>query len=444
MLIESNLVELKQKYSNTICKEIVSFLNAEGGNIYIGVKDDGEIVGVDDVDQVCRDLADVITNQIEPNPQDIVKTELIYNEGKTIVNVVIKKGSSPIYCQKKYGFSSTGCSIRVGTTCREMTQEQIRVRYEKRFFNNDILVSSPTSYGLISFKTLKIYYSEKGFHLNDNSFETNLFLRNADGEYNKLAELMSDRNTIPLIFVKFKGTDKVSISQRSDYGNQCLLFAYEQLMNRISAENICVTDTTVRPRKDIYLFNFDAVNEAVVNALVHNDWSITEPLVSFFSDRIEILSHGGLPHNQTKEQFFKGISRPRNEKLMRIFLDMGIVEHTGHGVPVIVSEYGEGAFEITDSYINVIIPFNKAVLEKQNFGLSVGLNDGLSGGLNLSDTENEIIGLLLSNPSHTSISLSQETGKSLRTVERALASLQKKGLIIRVGSKKMGRWKVIK
>lgn len=204
MYVESNKVELKEKFSNTICKEIVSFLNSDGGTIYIGVKDDGEVVGVDNIDLICRNLADIITNQIEPNPQEIIKTELLYENDYTIISVNIQKGINPIYCQKKYGFSSSGCTIRVGTSCREMTQEQIKVRYEKRFFNSDILVTSPTNYGLLSFKTLKIYYSEKGFHLDENTFEANLFLKNIDGKYNKLSELMSDHNTIPLIFVKFK------------------------------------------------------------------------------------------------------------------------------------------------------------------------------------------------------------------------------------------------
>ncbi len=80
-------------------------------------------------------------------------------------------------------------------------------------------------YGNISFRTLKIYYESKGFHLDDRSFETNLGLRNSKGEYNQLAELLSDKNTIPLIVVKFRGKDKSSISERSDYGSQCLLFA---------------------------------------------------------------------------------------------------------------------------------------------------------------------------------------------------------------------------
>lgn len=103
--------------------------------------------------------------------------------------------------------------------------------------------------------------------------EANLGLKTPQGKYNLLAELMSDKNTIPLIVVKFNGRDKTSVSERSDYGFQCLLFAFEQVRNRLAAENIRVTDTTTRPRKDKSLFDFNCVNEAVINALVHNDWA---------------------------------------------------------------------------------------------------------------------------------------------------------------------------
>lgn len=428
---ESNTVELKEKFANSICKEIVSFLNADGGTIYIGVKDDGTIVGATSIDKTCRAIADIITQQIEPNPQELIKNELIFEGDKTLIAITIKKGTDPLYCQKKYGYSSVGCTIRVGTSCREMTQDQIKNRYEKKFFNKDILISSKSTFPNLSFKTLKIYYSTRGFHLDDQNFEANLSLKNENGEYNKMAELLSDKNDISLIFVKFSGEDKTSISQRSDYGNQCILFAYEQLKNRIISENICFTDTSVRPRNDTYLFDANCVNEALVNAIVHNDWSITEPLVSFFSDRIEILSHGGLPHNQTIENFFDGVSVPRNEKLMKIFLQMGIVEHTGHGIPIILKRYGKDAFEIKDNYIKVIIPFAKKVMNKHNYNVD------------LTNSEEMVIKYILENAHATALSISDRLELSKRTIERILAILQYKGVIKRIGSKKTGRWEVM-
>lgn len=83
--------------------------------------------------------------------------------------------------------------------------------------------------------------------------------------------------------------------------------------------------------------------------------------MSFYSDRIEITSHGGIPRKITKNDFFNGVSHPRNSVLMRIFLKLGIVEHTGHDIPKIIEKYGKEAFDIHDTYINVIIPFNKKI-----------------------------------------------------------------------------------
>lgn len=440
--IESETLELKEKFTDTICKEIVAFLNTSGGDIIIGVSDDGTVVGVNNVDETSKKISDIITDQIEPNPQSLISSEIRYADGKTLLAVHIQKGVRPLYCQKKYGFSSAGCVMRIGTTCKNMTQEQIRIRYEKNFTDSDFMLLTPAKYGSISFKTLKVYYSEKGYHLDDSSFEINLNLRTPDGSYNQLAELLSDKNMIPLISVKFQGRNKTAVSERNDYGSQCLLFGYEQLKNRLAAENICVSDTTVRPRIDRYLFDFDCANEALINALVHNDWNLSQPLVSFFEDRIEIFSHGGLPKGQTKEMFFKGISRPRNDMLMRIFLNMNLTEHTGHGVPTILSKYGEKAFDIGESYILVTIPFDSNVLEALKYNKNVGISVGTNVGLNA--TEKKVIYLLLENPNETAESMAVSIGVTKRTIERTLRKLQEKGLLIRNGSKKSGSWIVMK
>lgn len=227
--IESEKLELKEKYTNTIVKKIVSFLNTDGGTIIIGVKDDGTVIGVDNIDEVLRKLSDIITSQIEPNPQDEITCELKFDEGKTLIIININKGRHHIYCQKKYGFSSAGCTIRIGTTCKEMTSEQIKIRYEKKFIDNEYMIKKRANYYDLSFRELKIYYSEKGYRLDDKSFETNFNLRNENGEYNLLAELLSDRNNIPFIFVKFHGINKASISERNDYGYGCILTTYKKL-----------------------------------------------------------------------------------------------------------------------------------------------------------------------------------------------------------------------
>lgn len=233
--------------------------------------------------------------------------------------------------------------------------------------------------------------------------------------------------------MKFQGHNKASISERSDYGYGCILTTYGKIKNRLQAENICISDTTVRPRKDTYLFDFDCANEAILNALVHNDWTITEPQISMFNDRLDILSHGGLPNGMTKEQFFDGISKPRNATLMRIFLNMGLTEHTGHGIPTIVEKYGKDVFEIENNYIRCTILFNQDVIDQID-NKNVGLNK----------TEKKVIELLIENPSLTSIELSEKIGVTKRTIERTFKSLQEKKMIERVGSKRDGNWIVVR
>ena len=223
---------------------------------------------------------------------------------------------------------------------------------------------------------------------------------------------------------------------------------YTKLKNKLVAENTCVSNTTVRPRIDRYLYDIDCVNEAVLNALVHNDWTITEPQISMFNNRIEILSHGGLPNGMTKKQFFEGISKPRNATLMRIFLSMGLVEHMGHGIPTIVDHYGENAFEIEDNYIRCSIPFDEDVMTHlaQNGGINEGLNEngGLNGGINgginggLKPSEQKVLSGILENPDESASQMAERLGLGQRTVERALARLQVLGMIERLFKNRKG------
>ena len=437
-ILESNKLELKVKYTDQLVREIVAFLNSEGGKIFIGIEDNGIIIGATKIDETLRKIADIISTQIEPNSIDLVSPEIQIMDGKPVIVINIKKGIAPIYCIKKYGFSSTGCPIRVGSACREMSETQINNRYKQRFFDDDLLVSSPTNLVSLSFLTLKNFYLEQGYKLNEDTFESNLKLINNLGQYNIMAELLSDNNRFSLIFVKFDGLTKSSISHRSDFGNRSLLFAFKQLMNRIQAENICKSDTTVRPRKDTFLYDYNSVNEAIVNAIVHNDWSITEPQISFYSDRIEILSHGGLPFGLTEDEFYQGYSKPRNIQLMKIFSQLDIVDHTGHGLPIIVEKYGKEVFKITDHYILVTIPFDKEVLATINVSVNVGVNVAIN------NIEKKILEELVKNPQLTAANLSLIINKSKRTAERYLKSLQENGYIERKGSDKAGYWKVLK
>ena len=131
------------------------------------------------------------------------------------------------------------------------------------------------------------------------------------------------------------------------------------------------------------------------------------------------------------EDFYEGISHPRNSTLMRVFLNMGLTEHTGHGVPTIIKKYGKEIFEITDNYVKCKIPFDKRVLELSN--KNVGLNK----------TEKAVLRLLIEDSDRTADVIAAEIGVTKRTIERTFVSLQKKGKIECIGSKRDGMWGVI-
>jgi len=439
---ESENTELKEKYNDNFVREVVSFLNADGGKIYIGVKDDGTVIGIKGIDDILKQISDCITDQIEPRPRSEIKTEIVYDDELPILVVTVCKGIRPIYCVRKYGFSSKGCLIRIGSTCKEMSSTEIQYRYKQQIIDGDSILLVPSKYAPLSFDMMKILLTSRGFHINENAFEESFNLKCQDGRYNLMAEILSDHNMVPLIFVKFSGIDKTSISQRNDYGSQSILLGYQKLKDRLEAENICRTDTSVRPRIDRYLYDMNCVNEALVNMLVHNDWTISEPLVSFYSDRIVFTSHGGLPHEMTQKDFFDGVSHPRNSVLMRIFLNLGIVEHTGHGIPVIVKKYGQKAFAIHDTYIDVTIPFDKEVMASvPKFGTDSGTDAGDFG---LSKNEQSVILELIKNPKITYSGIADETGIARRTVSRVIASLIERQYIEREGNNKSGYWRIIR
>ena len=440
--METERVELKEKVNGELAKEIEAFLNTDGGVIFVGVTDDGMPIGIEDADVTLRKISDIISDQIEPNAIDCVRPEVVFDEGKILIRIVVNKGYSSLYCVKKYGFSPNGCHYRVGSTCKSMTLDMIRKVFERSLSNVDLMVKIPAYYGSIKFEKLKLMLLERGFHIDSHSFEQNLRLRNLDGRYNLLAELLSDTNHVSFIFAKFKGFNKATFSERSDYGNRCIVLAYESMKERLKLENICKTITYPRPRKDIYLYDMDAVNEALVNAVIHNDYRITEPQVSFFADRLEILSHGGLPLGLTKEEFFAGISKPRNEHLMDIFKRLGIVEHTGHGVPTIVAKYGKEAIEISDHLINIVIPFNKEALENHgSINASMKVTGGNGGELNAK--EKKVLSLIEESPNVTAKTISQSLSLPPRSVQRYMANLKEKGFILRVGPTKGGYWKAL-
>lgn len=304
--------------------------------------------------------------------------------------------------------------------------------------------NTPSERQDLSFSQLLVYYAAKGVKLNPETFEANLGLRMDDGRYNLLAQLLSDDSGTPIRVAIFTGRDKTSdMYSVREFGHQCLLYSLDEMLRYGDVINVMQADERDRvvERKDIPLFDEEAFREALVNAFVHNAWvDGNEPMVTVFSDRIEILSRGTLPPRQTMRGFFAGESVPVNRKLSEIFLQLHISEKTGRGVPRIVERCGRSSFEFREASIVVTIPFTRvgkgmgerdsAPVRKPSPSAKEGLRD-------------RVLSAMRDDPSVTKARLATLLGVSESSIDRAVAALRRAGAVERVGSNKSGRWHVI-
>lgn len=300
-------------------------------------------------------------------------------------------------------------------------------------------VSAPFYAQELTFEKLFMYYAAKGIALNPVSFERSLQLRAKNGEYNIMAYILSDQNSIPVRVSIFQGTDKASpLYSVKEFGNTCILYSMDKILEYGDAINIIQADekNRISERKDIPLFDYEAYREAIVNAFVHNKWvTLNAPQITIFSDRIEILSHGGLAIDQDEKGFYCGASIPVNSVLASMFLQLRISERSGRGVPKIVSKYGKEAIQIEKNRIIVTIPFTK-INKAKNKIYTEDVKDKVN------DTQIKIIDCLKRKPDITINQLMDIIGLSEPGIKKNLRQLKEKGMIQRIGSRKNGMWKV--
>ncbi len=304
----------------------------------------------------------------------------------------------------------------------------------------------------LTFEKLFMYYGAKGVALRKETFKKSLRLLTADGRYNIMALLLSDANDIPIRVSVFSGKSKAdTLFSVKEYGNSCILYAMDKILEYGDAINIIQADERGRisERKDVPLFDYEAFHEAILNAFIHNKWlGMNAPMISVFTDRIEILSHGGLGLEQDLEGFYKGVSIPVNEILASIFLQLRLSERSGRGVPKIVEAYGRDSIKIQKNFIVVTIPFNR--INVTPFELNEGqptVNPTVMATINptvkLSKNQKDILAKIADNPRVTLTELSELLGLHRATIADNTSKLQKLGALKRVGSDKTGYWEIV-
>ncbi|AMH95246.1 ATP-dependent DNA helicase [methanogenic archaeon ISO4-H5] len=427
MTVETECVEYKE--STTELEDAVlalsAMLNKNGyGKVIFGAKNDGTLVGQDIGKDTLKTISQHIQNFVEPRVIPTIEvTEL--EKGKGAITVAVSGLNRP-YAYKNNIY------IRSGEENKKVPITELRQMFQSY---SDLLKDTVAFRQDLTFNGLVGRLRAKGLHVNDDrKLYDNYELMRIDGKFNIQAELLSDQNKVPLTAVVFDGTDRTAISIRKDFSGRNLFDELEQVQMFAESmnENRVVMEGLVR--KETQQFEMDAFREAWVNACAHNTWTLgIPPTVQFFSDRVEIISNGSIPYIQTTEEFFNGRSMPINESLMRIFIAAGISEHTGHGVPVIVREYGREAFEITGGTVKVTLRYR---FERNGSMVQHSLKDK-------NPETAKILQYLSINPECTLSELSEIVGIKRGTLGKIIIKLQQEGVLAREGSKRSGSWKVM-
>ncbi|WP_027335031.1 RNA-binding domain-containing protein [Mycoplasmopsis felifaucium] len=362
--------------------------------------------------------------------------EVIYEDKKLVVLEIPKAKNIPT------SFDSVRY-LRIGSSKVNLYKYPERESKLFEILNNSKLTieNIESEYQDLTFERLFTYYAGRGISLKSETFKKNLGLITKNGKYNLMAQLLSDNSHISIRLSIFSGNTKASaLYSVKELGNTCILLSLDKALEYADVINIIQADETNRivSRKDISLFDANAFREAIINAFVHNKWvDGNAPMITVYSDRIEILSRGTIDPKQTLEGFYLGESIPVNQKLSDIFLQLHISERSGRGVPKIIDAYGKNAFDIRENSIVVTLPFKRIgkVKTENNESKEVSL---------LSPRRVQIINEIKNKPNITQPELSNILGISLTAIENNIKYLRENGHIQRIGSNKNGYWKIIK
>ena len=426
MLTESGTVELKRKYVDDIKKTVIAFANGDGGTVYIGVEDDGAVTGVEDPDGTMLQAANALRDAIRPDVTLFVACNAEELEGKTIVTLRVQRGTARPYYLAGKGIRPEGVFVRFGASTVPATEAAILDMIRET--SGDCYEASRSLNQQLTFQKAGEYFQKQGLAFGEQQKRT-LGLIGSDGTYTNLALLLSEQCIHTLKLAVFQGSRKTVFRDRAELTGSLLnqldeAFAYIDRFNNTHA------DYRGLERVDVRDYPVQAIREALLNAIIHRDYSFRAPtLISIFDDRIEFVSVGGLVRGLTKEDILLGVSAPRNEQLANVFYRLRLIEAYGTGLPKIQECYREQpvqpVIEIADHAFKVTLP-------NLNYGQEAQTAETrrTSG---LTEREATVLALLEERGSITRREVEKALGVSQATAILALREMTRKGLLRKTG-----------
>ncbi len=448
---EKQNLERKEIWKDDYLQWVCGFANAQGGKIYIGIDDDGNVVGLKNAKKLLEDLPnkikdtlgivadinycgkpgeDYIEIVIPAYPQCIsYKGIYYYRTGST--NQILNGAALQEFLNRKSGISwdaNPVLQLKTEQLSQSAIDLFIKKAIQKERLDSDISKESRES--LI--ERLRLYKDE---HLTNAA--ALLFYDDPErfvfGSYIKIGYFETDSEII------YQDEIHGSLMHQVDETMEMLYKKY--LKAKISYEGI--------QRKERYPFPKDAVREALLNAIVHKDYTSGTPIqISVYDDKMFIANDGKLPQDWTIEDLMgKHKSKPYNPLIAHVFYLAGHVESWGRGVEKIwevCKEDGIHQPEYTIHPGDIMIKFSAPEDRIIRTGTRVTeeVTDGVTD--KVTDKEEMIFKLIQKNPDITYQEMVNELKTSRKTVSKYVKILKEKGLIRRVGSDRQGSWEIIK
>jgi ATP-dependent DNA helicase RecG len=331
-MIESSSGEFTREFTDDIKKTVIAFANSNGGVIYVGRDDDGNIFHLPDLDCTLLQITNSIRDSIQPDVTMFVR----YETDESGITITVREGAHKPYFLPEKGLKPTGVYVRQGASSVPASFGQIREMI--KFANGDMFETARSLNQDLTFREATEEFERRGVVFGENQMRT-LGIIGTDGLYTNLGLLLSDQCMHTIKFAVFNGTKKGDFRTRKEVDGSLFrqmrsAFDFSSLSNNLAA--------VVSGLDRIEQFDYPetAVREAILNAIVHRDYGFSGSIIiNIYDDRMEFVSLGGLAPGLQAEDLFVGVSQPRNEKLANVFYRLKHIEAYGIGLRLIMQYY---------------------------------------------------------------------------------------------------------
>lgn len=468
---ETNLYDKKEKLEinkpKSWLKSVSAFANGRGGKLIFGVKEDNTILGLSDYQEVSENISEIIKIKMDPNPEFDMEIKEI--DGKVILILSVFAGKNTPYFVVDGG--SRTAYKRVGNQSVPANRiDLFNLSLKGEHISYDSLQSKKKLED-VSFKEFKIEYKERtGKDFEEKDLKS-FGLVNDENNLTIAGALFADDHQVyqsRVFCTRWNGLTKAN--GRMDALDDIEFEGNIIYLLKASLDFVKRNSKKMWKKGPVYRIEYPeyperAVQEALVNALIHRDYSVigSEVHVDIYDDRLEIYSPGGM-YDGTFIQDINPLdvsSVRRNPILADVFARMDLMERRGSGLRKIIEAYEaeenykeelKPEFKSTESSFTTIlknlnydtqnVTQNDGQSEGQNEGENEGQNDGKK--LKPKDRRNKIVKLMKENSNITTIELSHILLVSVSTIERDLKILTDEKTIEYIGSAKDGYWKVNK